>query len=256
FRPFASVKGVTLGALNRFFETNMFYRKLIISGQLDGYGRTVESNLALSLLPKARKRKKEIAASMPDPYTFAELNENVFYRDHADYLFAVAEMLNKEAQRLARANVGLIQLEAPSLAYNAKQRQVDIGLVKEAVERVKRNVRSKVFLHLYFGDVLKIFGGLLEIKIDGLNVDLSTTDLNSILGYKVGNGLCLGAVDAMNTKIEDPKATAEMISRAFEKMQPKEAYISTTCDLEFLPYEFAIKKLARLARIARSVRYD
>lgn len=250
FRPFSAARGITLGALSRFFETNTFYRKLIISEDLGGYGRIVASNLALSLLPK----RKDIATCMPDPYTFAELNENRHYRDHAEYLFAIADMLNKEARGLARAGVKLIQLNAPSLAYNIQH--ADMGHVKEAVERVKRNVRSKVYLHLYFGDVSRMFSKLLEIKVDGLSVDLSTTDLNSIIEYRVRNGLCLGAVDAMNTKMEDVKTTAQTITRALEKMQPKEAYISTTCDLEFLPYEFAIKKLARLARIARSVRYD
>lgn len=249
FRPFAGVKGISLGALNRFFETNTFYRKLIVNDQLNGYGSVVKSNLALSLLPK----KKDVAACMPDPYTFADLNENKFYRDQADYLFAVADMLSTEAQTLAKAKVKFIQLNAPSIAYKAES--IDISLVKDAVERVKRNTKSKVYLHLYFGNVSKIFSRLLDIKIDGLNVDLSTTDLNSIAGYKVDNGLCFGAVDAMNTKMEEVKDTAKNISNALDKMEPKEAYISTTCDLEFLPYEFAVKKLSRVGAIARNVRY-
>ena len=250
FRPFANVKGMSLGALNRFFETNTFYRKLIINDQLNGYGNIVKSNLAFSLLPK----NKETAACMPDPYTFADLNENKFYKNYAEYLFAIADMLSKEAQALSKAKVKFIQLNAPSMAYKADS--VDISHVKDAIERVKRSVKSKVYLHLYFGNVSKIFSRLLDIKIDGLNIDLSTTDLSSIVGYKVNNGLCLGAVDAMNTKMEDVKDSAKIISNALDKMEPKEAYISTTCDMEFLPYEFAIKKLSRLGTIARGVRYD
>lgn len=250
FRPFAGVKGISLGALNRFFETNMFYRKLIVNDELNGYGSVVKSNLALSLLPK----NKEIAACIPDPYTFAELNENKFYKNNTDYLFAIADMLSKEAQALSKSKVKFIQLNAPSVAYKADS--VDISLVKDAVERVKRSTKSKVYLHLYFGNISKIFSKLLDIKIDGLNVDLSTTDLNSIVGYKVDNGLCLGAVDAMNTKMEDLKDTTKVISDTLEKMEPKEAYVSTTCDLEFLPYDFAVKKLSRLGAIAGSIRYD
>lgn len=250
FRPFARVKGITLGALNRFFETNTFYRKLIVNDQLNGYGTVVKSNVALSLLPK----KRDVAACMPDPYTFVELNENRFYKNRSDYLFAIADMLGKEAETLAKAKVKFIQLNAPSVAYTAGN--VDISLLRDALERVKRNVKSKVYLHLYFGNVSKIFSKLLDIKIDGLSIDLSTTDLNSITGYKVDNGLCLGAVDAMNTKMENVKDTAKTVSNAFDKTEPKEAYISTTCDLEFLPYEFAVKKLSKLGAIAKSVRYD
>lgn len=249
-RPFAGVNGISLGALNRFFETNTFYRKLIVNDQLNRNGSVVKSNLALSLLPK----RKDIAVCMPDPYTFADLNENKFYKNQTDYLFAIADMLSKEAQTLSKAKIKFIQLNAPSIAYGADS--LDISLVKDAIERVKRNTKSKIYLHLYFGNISKIFSKLLDIKIDGLSVDLSTTDLSSIVGYKVDNGLCFGAVDAMNTKMEDVKDSAKTISDALDKMGPKEAYISTTCDLEFLPYEFAVKKLSILAKIARNVRYD
>ena len=250
FRPFSNLKGVSLGALNRFFETNTFYRRLIINGELDDYSNIIKSNLAFSLLPK----NKEVAACMPDPYTFADLNENKYYKNHTDYLFAIADMLKKEAQTLAKAKVKLIQLNAPSIAY--KSDNVDISLIKDAIERIKQGLKAKVYLHLYFGSVSKIFSRLLDIKIDGLSIDVSSTDLNSLIGYKVDNGLCLGAVDAMSTRMEDVKETAKIISNAFDKMDPKEAYISTTCDLEFLPYEFAVKKLSRLGAIARNVKYD
>jgi len=250
FRPFSNLKGVSLGALNRFFETNTFYRRLIINGELDDYSNIIKSNLAFSLLPK----HKEVAACMPDPYTFADLNENKYYKNHTDYLFAIADMLKKEAQTLAKAKVKLIQLNAPSIAY--KSDNVDISLIKDAIERIKQGLKAKVYLHLYFGSVSKIFSRLLDIKIDGLSIDVSSTDLNSLIGYKVDNGLCLGAVDAMSTRMEDVKETAKIISNAFDKIGPKEAYISTTCDLEFLPYEFAVKKLSRLGAIARNVKYD
>lgn len=250
FRPFSNMKNVTLGALNRFFETNTFYRKLIINGELDDTSSIVKSHLAFSLLPK----NKDIAACIPDPYTFADLNENKYYRDSSEYLFAIANMLKREAKALAASKVKLIQLNAPSIAYNSDA--LDIGVVKDAVERLKDGVKAKVYLHLYFGSVSKIFSKLLDIKVDGLSIDLSSTNLDSLLEYSVDKGLCLGAVNAMNTRMEDVKVTAKMISRALDKMSPKEAYISTTCDLEFLPYKFAIKKLSKLGAIGRNVKYD
>jgi len=249
FRPFSNLKNVTSGPLNRFFETNTFYRKLIINGELDT-SSIIKSHLALSLLPK----KKDIAVCMPDPYTFAELNENNCYKNHTEYLFAIAEMLKREAKALARAKVKFIQLNAPSVAYNADK--VDIGIVKDAVERIKDGLKTKVYLYLYFGDVSKIFSKLLDIKVDGLGIDLSYTDLSSLLDYKIDKGLCLGVVNSMNTKMEDVKVTAKIVSDALDKMSPREAYISTTSDLEYLPYEFAVKKLSRLGAIGRSIKFD
>ncbi|MFQ5940760.1 MAG: hypothetical protein ACE5KA_03575 [Nitrososphaerales archaeon] len=250
FRPFSNLRNVTLGALNRFFETNTFYRKLKITGDLDGSSSIVKSHLALSLLPK----KKEIAVSMPDPYTFADLNENKYYKNHTEYLFAIADMLKREAKALARAKVKFIQLNAPSIAYNADN--LDIAIVKDAIERIKDGLGTKVYLHLYFGDISKIFSKLIDVKVDGLSVDLSYTDLNSLIDYEVDKGLCLGVVNSLNTKMEDVTVTAKVVSNALDKMSPGEAYISTTCDLEFLPYEFAVKKLRILSSIGRNVKYD
>jgi methionine synthase II (cobalamin-independent) len=249
FRPFSAVKNVRAGALNRFFETNTFYRKLIINGDLNG-SPVVKSHLALSLLPK----KKEIAACLPDPNTFAQLNENRFYKDRTEYLFAVADMLKREAKALAASKVKLIQLNAPSIAYNSES--IDLATVKDAVERVKDGVKAKVYLHLYFGNISKIFSKLLDVKVDGLSVDLSHTDIKSLTDFRVDRGLCLGVINSMNTKMEDVKETAKIVARALDKMSPKEAYISTTCDLEFLPYDFAVKKLSRLGAIGRKVQYE
>ena len=133
---------------------------------------------------------------------------------------------------------------------------MDIGVIKDAVERIKNGLKTKVYLHLYFGDISRIFSKLLDIKIDGLSIDLSCNNLNSLVDYKVDKGLCLGIVNAMNTKMEDVKATAKILSNALDKMSPREAYISTTCDLQFLPYEFAVKKLSRLGAIGRNVQFD
>jgi methionine synthase II (cobalamin-independent) len=163
-------------------------------------------------------------------------------------------MLKREAKALAASKVKLIQLNAPSIAYNSES--IDLATVKDAVERVKDGVKAKVYLHLYFGNISKIFSKLLDVKVDGLSVDLSHTDIKSLTDFRVDRGLCLGVINSMNTKMEDVKETAKIVARALDKMSPKEAYISTTCDLEFLPYDFAVKKLSRLGAIGRKVQYE
>lgn len=248
FRPFMNVKGVSLGALNRFFETNTFYRKLVISDELKGYGSVIANNINIV--------KNKSAVSIADPYTFAELNENLYYKSYDEYLLAISKMLNKEAKKLSEEGVVLIQLNAPAIAYNAEQLDNDkLALIKEAIENVKRRVSAKVYLHLYFGNITKIFSKLLEIKIDGLSIDLINKG-DDIMEYSMkGKGLTLGMIDAMNTRIEDLKIV-KSIEKIIEKMNPSETYLSTNTDLEFLPYEFAIKKINRLAEIAKRVKYE
>ena len=246
FRPFARVKGMELGALNRFFETNNFYRRLIVKDELRGYGKVVKNSIALELLPS------NSAVSIPDPYTFAELNINEYYKDYESYLLAIAKMLNKEAQALAREGVKFIQLEAPAIAYNATAID-NFDLIKDAIEKVKYRVKSKVYLHLYFGNVARIYDRLLDLKVDGLAIDLINTKLEDVEYDSSKLGIAYGIIDAMNTKLEE-LSMAKMLSKAIDRMKPKEAYICPNTDLEYLPYEFAIKKLSRLASIAKRVK--
>ncbi len=244
FRPFANVKGIELGALNRFFETNTFYRKLIITDELKGYGKIVMNNILLDNLPDNK------AAVMPDPYTFVTLNDNQYYKDD-EYMLAIAKMLNKEAQTLARNGVSFIQLNAPAIAYNANNID-NFDIMKESIEKVKSRVKSKVYLHLYFGNITKIIDKLLDIKIDGLSIDLINNNIDEILEYKF-KGLGLGMIDTTNTKMEDIKL-AKKIEEILDKNSIKEAYLCANADLEYLPYEFATKKISRLASIAKKVR--
>ncbi|RMF30578.1 MAG: hypothetical protein D6752_03815 [Candidatus Nitrosothermus koennekii] len=245
FRPFVNVKGIELGALNRFFETNTFYRKLIINDELKGYGKIIKNNILLDELPANK------AVVMPDPYTFAELNENQYYNSYEEYILAIAKMLNKEAQTLAKEGVEFIQLNAPSIAYNANNID-DFSIIKESIEIVKKRVKSKIYLHLYFGNIEKILDKLLDIKIDGLSIDMINNSIDAIKEYRF-KGLGLGIIDATNTKLEDIKMAKDIEDR-LNNMNYKEAYLCTNTDLEFLPYEFATKKISRLAAIAKKVK--
>jgi len=139
FRPFSRVNGIELGALNRFFETNTFYRRLVIKDELRGYGDIVVKHLALDLIDEPsvnnnnKNRKNAVkykkVVCIPDPYTFSYMNENRYYKSYEDYILAVADMLNAEARTLADSGVDIIHINAPAIAYNVSNGiNVDIRL--------------------------------------------------------------------------------------------------------------------------------
>ncbi len=247
FRPFAKVKGISIGPLNRFFETNTFYRRLIVSDVLEGYGRIARSMLALDLMKEDRK-----VASLPDPYTFSMLNENRYYKSYDEYLFAVADMLNAEAKTLANEGVEIIQLNAPAIAYDfSNGKLVELTLIKDAISRVKKGVKSKIYLYLYFGNVAGIFDELLDIKVDGIGIDTSSTKLTSIVEHSIDKDLIIGIVDTMNTKLEEVKSTASALHFILDRMDVKHVVLTTSNSLEYLPYRFAVKKVSILGKITR-----
>ena len=274
FRPFSKVRGIELGALNRFFETNTFYRRLTVKDALDGYGSIVYDHLALDLIDTSDKIKEKgkrskhrgknssinivygKVACMPDPYTFAYMNENTYYKSYEDYLSAIADMLNAEAKTLAEKGVDIIQLNSPALAYNVSNGiDVDLNMVKDAIERVKRGVRSKVYLYLYFGNVSSIFNKLIDINVDGIGFDVTSTRLASILGYDTkGKDVVVGILDTMNTRLEDVKSTAAALDFVIDRMEAEHIILTMSNSLEFLPYRFALKKLSLLGNITRLVK--
>ncbi len=274
FRPFSKVRGIELGALNRFFETNTFYRRLTVKDALDGYGSIVYDHLALDLIDTGDKVKEKgkrskykgkgssinitygKAACIPDPYTFAYMNENKYYKSYEDYLYAIADMLNAEAKTLAEKGVDIIQLNSPALVYNVSNEiDVDLSMVKDAIERVKRGVRSKVYLYLYFGNVSSIFNKLIDINVDGIGFDVTSTRLASILGYDTkGKDVVVGILDTMNTRLEDVKSTAAALDFVIDRMEAERILLTVSNSLEFLPYRFALKKLSLLGNITRLVK--
>ncbi len=267
FRPFSRVNGIELGGLNRFFETNTFYRRLVIKDELRGYGDIVVKHLALDLIDepsvnnnrsssKNSNRKDSIkykkVACIPDPYTFSYMNENRYYKSYEDYILAVADMLNAEARTLADSGVDIIHVNAPAIAYNVSNGiDVDISIVKQAVERVKSNVKSKVYLYLYFGNVSSIFDKLLDIKVDGIGIDVTSTKITSIIDHSIDKDLIIGIIDSMNTKLEDVRSTASALNFVLNKIDAKNIALTVSNSLEFLPYRFAIKKLSLLGKITR-----
>ena len=161
-------------------------------------------------------------------------------------------MLNAEARTLADNGVDIIHINAPAIAYNVSNGiNVDISIVKQAVEKVKSNVKSKVYLYLYFGNVSSIFDKLLDIKVDGIGIDVTSTKITSIIDHSIDKDLIIGIIDSMNTKLEDVRSTASALNFILNKIDAKNIALTVSNSLEFLPYRFAIKKLSLLGKITR-----
>lgn len=246
FRPFSKLKSVSLGALNRVYETNTFYRKLSFDGPIEDIGNIVKSSLAMSLLPKNK------AACLADPYTLADQNLSSKYKKFDEFVIAIAKMLRKEIDSLVKSGFGLIQLVAPSIAYNPK---VDFGVAKEGLDIVTRGLRAKTILHLYFGDVSKKIEKLLDLPVTGLGFDLTSTPVSSVKKHSFsGKSLALGIINSYNTKLEDKQECVKELNSILSKTKPKEAFVTTNFDLQYLPKEFAVRKILRLGEIARGVK--
>jgi len=246
FRPFSNLSEVTPTALNRIYEMNTFYRVLSFNGSAftDG-GNTVKSNLDSSL-PKNK------TVAIPEPFTFAELHTSNEFKRKEDFVINLAKMLRVEIDSLVESGFEIIQLLAPSIAYN---KEVDFGVVSDALKIITDGLNAKTILHTYFGDVSTKIENLLDLPVSGLGFDITTTPASSIEKHSFSDKiLTVGIINSFNTAIEKPQECINQVDEINAKTKPKESYVSNNFDLEYVPKEFAMNKISVLGEIARGAK--
>jgi len=246
FRPFSNLSEVTPTALNRIYEMNTFYRVLSFDGFTftDG-GNTVKSNLDSSL-PKNK------TVAIPEPFTFAELHTSNEFKRREDFVINLAKMLRGEIDSLVESGFEVIQLLAPSIAYN---KEVDFGVISDALKIITDGLEAKTVLHTYFGDVSTKIESLLDLPVSGLGFDITTTPASSIEKHSFSNKiLTIGIINSFNTAIEKPQECIKQVDEINAQTKPKESYVSNNFDLEYVPKEFAMNKISVLGEIARGAK--
>ena len=246
FRPFSSLTSVNLSSLNRIYEMNTFYRILSFDGSdfTDG-GNIVQSNLDSSL-PKNK------TVAIPEPFTFAELHTSKKFKKKDDFIINLAKMLRPEIDSLVESGFEVIQLLAPSIAYN---KEVDFGVISDALKIITDGLKAKTILHTYFGDVSTKIESLLDLPVSGLGFDITTTPASSIEKHSFSDKLLtIGIINSFNTAIEKPQECIKQVDEINAKTKPKESYVSNNFDLEYVPKEFAMSKISVLGEIARGAK--
>jgi len=258
FRPFANARNkegeplphfAQTTSLNRIFEMNAFYRVLSFMEHPwnlgSRYGNRIHTNLALSLLPKNR------TVAVVEPYTFANLH-TVSPAYDRNFNEDLAKMLRAEIDSLVESGFEVIQLLAPSIAYN---KEVDFGVVSDALKIITDGLKAKTILHTYFGDVSTKIESLLDLPVSGLGFDITTTPASSIEKHSFSDKiLTVGIINSFNTAIEKPQECINQVDEINAKTNPKESYVSNNFDLEYVPKEFAMNKISVLGEIARGAK--
>ncbi|MBM3897147.1 MAG: hypothetical protein FJ358_01270 [Thaumarchaeota archaeon] len=241
-RPFTeNLGGVERGPLNRFYENNTFYRQPIVKGELSRRGPITKDRIVIKIFPKGKKWKVDL----PDPYTFADLSDNRFYKKKEHIMFAFAEVLAEEVDWLAKQGVNSFQLNAPSLALVE-----DVSMIKQAGEAISVALKkaSETAVHFYFSDVSKMIDRFLDYKVDMIGVDFRSTKLERLKGTRFTKRLGCGYVNAQNTKMETPKEIADFVTEAKDMLSPRSIAVMPNLDFEYIPQPFADRKVSNIGK--------
>ncbi len=258
-RPFAeNLGGVRTGSLARWFSNNTFYRKPVILGDLKREKNITEETTYTKHLPKNFPWK----AILPAPYTFVQLSENKFYRNKEELMFKYAQILRDEIESLAKLGFKYVQLSDPALVYNPiamHMRKNELGIASEALKVAVKGIPVKTCLQTFFGDFSQILPEALDFPVDHLGIDLYETDFEKLKAYSFEKGVALGLVDSRNSIAENQNELTQIAREIIESIYPSkmcEVFICPNCDLEFLPWERAEKKMRIVAAVAKRLRKE
>ncbi|MGC8568819.1 MAG: hypothetical protein ACP5LW_02300 [Nitrososphaeria archaeon] len=238
FRPIAlSSEGIKVNGLNRYFETNTFYKVPVISSR----PRLNEEKFKLFLM------KGTNLISLPDPFTFACLSRDERGSDRRALIKELGDLLAEASGVLRDAGYRYLVLRGPS--YGACEHLQASDEIKEAIRSIKDEFMGNVVLHFYFFKSMDSVDLIVSSGVDGLGFDMyvyGEEEIRKASARMKNKLLVLGAVDGTNTKMERMDDITRLLS-IFKDVNPM---VSNNVDLEFLPQKFALKKVDLLAELS------
>jgi len=234
-------EGVEINGLLRYFDTNVYFRQPVIIGPL--------RRRAPILLPEFEFARsvalKPVKPVLTGPYTLARGSIlKGGYRTVREMTLAYAEVLALEVEDLARAGARWIQVDEPAVLSHPE----DVELVREAVGRLAQVKQvAQLILSTFFGDVAPLYQELQTFPVDFLGLDFTYSPKLPRLIQERGTtrGLCLGLVDARNTKLETKDQIFPILDMVLSRIGGI-VHLGPSCGLEFLPRDRAQAKLQNL----------
>ena len=239
-------KGVNIGGLLRYFDTNTYFRQPQVVSRLEGGAPIVvdEFKLARAVSPKP------VSVTLTGPFTLSRLSlvKKGFYKSPDALMDDLLPLLAGEVKRLAEAGAEILVVdesfilrEPGSLARLSDALEVLGGYKGEA----------KLWLRLGFGDASDLYDKLQRLAVDGLMLDFTYSPK---LYETVRSGgsdlpLGLGLIDARNTRLESGAKVADAARILLRRVRTDSSLILCSNGLEYLPRQRAYEKLCLVARV-------
>ena len=246
------LKGVKIGGLLRFFDTNCYFRVPKVEKPLEPKEESfVRQDLSLSV----KTAKKPVKAVLTGPITLAFLSEKgTSFEKIEELIQELTSLMAAEIAGLASQGASWIQIEEPILL---KKPEFFPLLAKSLKAFVEKKGRSKILLATYFADAAPFYGKLQDLPVDGLGLDCVYGPGLLEKAAKEGSRkvLSLGLVDGRSTRLESIDQLLKPLKRVRLALDEngengeKEIHLTSSCGLEYLPRARAFEKMTLLARL-------
>jgi 5-methyltetrahydropteroyltriglutamate--homocysteine methyltransferase len=244
FRPLTEALGVKPHTLVRWFDTNTFFREPELSRPITNPVRPD------AIVPDASVPRPRVM-TLPSPYMFSRAAHTD--QDRNALMLALAEhVLRPAIEAAVAAGAQLIHLEDPWLGYVGIARE-DWAPLTEALAILHRDLKATLAFHVYFGDAAPHLDKLLALPVDAIGVDLIQTDVKA-LGSGWNKGLVAGVINGRSSILESSKSLVDVARHLADTVRPRDLYLSSNCELGYLPTPVAEQKVQRLGEAARAVK--
>ena len=244
FRPLMGALGVKPHTLIRWFDTNTFFREPELVGKVPTVTNP-DGVVAAASVPRPR------VATLPSPYMFSR----AAHTDHDRNRLMVDlahRVLRPAIDAAVAGGAELIHLEDPWLGYFGIK-QDDWAPLGEALGILHHDLKATLAFHVYFGDAGPHIAQLLRLPVDAIGVDLTETDVAE-LGSSWDKGLVAGIIDGRTSIVESLDNTVEVARHLADTVRPRNLYLTSNCELGYLPTVVAERKVLRLGEAARRAR--
>lgn len=266
----AKLNNVSIAGLQRYFDTNFYFRQPVMSGSPTRSSTFVANDYSFARnalghlpTPKHLAGKLSIKPILTGPYTLAKFSLSNHAAQGASgappsleaRALAYADALAAEIIVLAQIGAEMIQIDEPAiLKYPGDWTIFEKALAPLLAAREKaaaKGRRPELALYVYFHDGAPLYEKLVALPFDILGLDFTYNPKLADVVASAGSPkpLGLGLIDGRNTRLEDPKDVARQIERLLSNIQGGRAYLGASCGLEYLPRDRAFAKLELLPKI-------
>jgi len=236
--PLTVDDAVETGGIVRYYDNNNFYRDPRVTGELTPSGDVPsELDAAAGLIDD---EDPPLQATLPGPYSLADLATDGFYGDDREFLSAVSSFLAGEVASFPDHET--LFLLDPSLVTAPPDDDL-AGAVPEAIDTVAGATDAEVVVYTYFGALdEKTYAHLLDADVDAIGLDLVAADREQTVynaaEYGITEDVALGVADGQNTLVESPETLRDRAAWFDDQVPATDfgrIYLATNTEPFYLP---------------------
>ncbi|MEK6976261.1 MAG: hypothetical protein AABY18_07965 [Candidatus Thermoplasmatota archaeon] len=238
-RPLCDGKGVAVGALTRYFETNTFYRQPTITGPPappTGWDAAFQ-------LP----RDTPWVLTLPSPWDAAVRSRDERNTKPAALALEIAAALRPVVDAAVERGAQLIRFHDPSILYRRAGLR-DAAALAESLGVAARGHERVCTLHLTNGDPYAFPDVLQGNPLGGLSIEDAGRSPPAGLRLANGTRLSLAIVRGGDSLVEDPAALARRARDLAGSLGLEAWGLTNGWDLDHVPHAIAQRKVAALGK--------